>query len=75
MKTFQVPGLCKDILSNDHVPIEGGQAFSKEQCDSVVGFLAVYRVCFAMAMFFILFAVIMIKVSSSKDPRSKIQNG
>ncbi|RUS83458.1 hypothetical protein EGW08_008774 [Elysia chlorotica] len=73
-KLDEIPGLCRDIIKNDYVDTKT-QAFSKEQCDSVVGFLAVYRVCFAMAMFFILFAVIMIKVDSSKDPRSKIQNG
>lgn len=44
-------------------------------CDVIVGYLAVYRVCFAMACFFFLMAVIMIKVESSKDPRAKIQNG
>ncbi|GFO28591.1 serine incorporator 1-like protein, partial [Plakobranchus ocellatus] len=73
-KLDEIPGLCRGIIDNDYVDTKT-QAFNKEQCDSVVGFLAVYRVCFAMAMFFILFAIIMIKVQSSKDPRSKIQNG
>ena len=41
----------------------------------VIGYEAVYRVCFALAMFFFLFCVIMIKVQTSKDPRAKIQNG
>ncbi|KAK3576918.1 hypothetical protein CHS0354_017595 [Potamilus streckersoni] len=48
---------------------------SEANCDEVVGYLAVYRVCFAMAAFFALFCLIMINVSSSKDPRAKIQNG
>ncbi|XP_030074644.1 serine incorporator 2 [Microcaecilia unicolor] len=44
-------------------------------CDVVVGYKAVYRMCFAMAGFFFLFALIMICVKSSKDPRAYIQNG
>lgn len=61
-KLKQIPALC-----------------SFTDCNSVVntffGYLAVYRVCFAMAGFFLLFAIIMIKVENSKDPRAKIQNG
>lgn len=44
-------------------------------CDSLVGYLAVYRICFAMAAFFFFFCLIMYGVKSSKDPRSGIQNG
>uniref|UniRef100_A0A0B7AUE9 Serine incorporator n=1 Tax=Arion vulgaris TaxID=1028688 RepID=A0A0B7AUE9_9EUPU len=61
----KIPWFCKD----------GDKTSLNVNCDNVVGFLAVYRVCFAMAMFFLLFSIIMIKVSSSKDVRSKIQNG
>jgi hypothetical protein len=64
----QIPGLCSDVL-------DVYKADWRVECDSVVGFLAVYRVCFAMAAFFILFSIIMINVKSSKDPRSKLQNG
>lgn len=46
-----------------------------ENCDKMVGYMAVYRVGFAMASFYALMAVITIKVSSSKDPRAKIHNG
>lgn len=45
------------------------------QCENYVGFAAVYRVCFAMACFFFVFAVLMINVKTSKDPRSAVQNG
>ncbi|KAK7874392.1 hypothetical protein R5R35_001489 [Gryllus longicercus] len=44
-------------------------------CESEVGYLAVYRICFALCCFFVLFAVMMINVKSSKDPRAGIQNG
>lgn len=68
----KVPALCKNF---DVGVYEHGGLLKKQQCDEVVGYLAVYRVCFAMAGFFALFCLIMIKVNSSKDPRSKIQNG
>ena len=44
-------------------------------CKKIVGYLAVYRVMFAVAMFFLLFMLIMIGVKSSKDGRAGIQNG
>ncbi len=44
-------------------------------CSSVVGYLSVYRVCFIVTLFFLLFALLMIGVNSSKDPRAGIQNG
>lgn len=47
----------------------------KLDCTGVVGYLAVYRLCFAMSLFFFFMALIMIGVKSSKDPRAGIQNG
>ncbi|KAM5247270.1 serine incorporator 2 [Ctenodactylus gundi] len=44
-------------------------------CGSLLGFRAVYRMCFATAAFFFLFALLMICVRSSRDPRAAIQNG
>lgn len=48
---------------------------NKVNCDIIVGYKSVYRMCFAMACFFFLFSIIMIRVRSSKDPRAAIQNG
>ena len=45
------------------------------QCDQFVGYLAAYRVCMAVACFFLLLMATMICVRSSKDPRAYIQNG
>nr|CAD7195308.1 unnamed protein product [Timema douglasi] len=44
-------------------------------CQSAVGYLAVYRMCFALSCFFFLMALIMVGVKSSRDPRGGIQNG
>jgi len=77
-KLDDIPGLCKNFLGDgiwDHLSEKKYQVLKEEQCDEVVGYLAVYRVCFGMAGFFALFCILMIKVNSSKDPRSKIQNG
>ncbi|KAG7245264.1 hypothetical protein INR49_023873 [Caranx melampygus] len=64
----KIPGFC---LGGTSIPgIE-----SKVNCDIIVGYKSVYRMCFAMACFFFLFSIIMIRVRSSKDPRAAIQNG
>lgn len=44
-------------------------------CDSFVGYLAVYRVCMAVASFFFFLFLVMMCVWTSKDPRSYLQNG
>ncbi|XP_029177106.1 probable serine incorporator isoform X2 [Nylanderia fulva] len=44
-------------------------------CDSAVGYLAVYRICFILSLYFFLMSVMMIRVKSSQDPRAPIQNG
>lgn len=67
-RLFQIPGFCVGGTS-----IPGVQ--NKVNCDVIVGYKSVYRMCFAMACFFFLFSVIMIRVRSSKDPRAAVQNG
>lgn len=44
-------------------------------CSYGVGYMAVYRICFAFACFFALMAVMMIGAKSSRDGRAGIQNG
>lgn len=44
-------------------------------CSNAVGYLAVYRVCFALLIFFVAMATMMIGVRSSRDGRAPIQNG
>ena len=47
----------------------------KVNCGIAAGYLAVYRLCFGMTLFFLFMALIMIGVRNSKDPRAGIQNG
>ncbi|XP_017599226.1 PREDICTED: serine incorporator 2 [Corvus brachyrhynchos] len=64
----KLPGFC-----------EGSSSVLEVQphldCSSFLGHKAVYRMGFAMAAFFCLFAVLMVCVRSSKDPRAALQNG
>ncbi|XP_064480294.1 probable serine incorporator isoform X2 [Ornithodoros turicata] len=48
---------------------------STDTCKNAVGYLAVYRLLFALTLFFLAFSMMMVGVKSSKDPRSGIQNG
>lgn len=68
----KIPALCKD-LKIDSINVNIQDKLLK--CSDLVGYLSVYRICFAMTGFFVLFCIIMINVKSSKDPRSGIQNG
>lgn len=64
----KIPGFC---VGGTSIPgIE-----NKVNCDILVGYKSVYRMCFAMAAFFFLFALIMIWVKNSRDPRAAVQNG
>jgi len=44
-------------------------------CSAAVGYLAVYRLCFIVTLFFLLMALIMVNVKTSNDARAPIQNG
>lgn len=61
-KLAEIPHFCS-YLQEKHI------------CDLIVGYLAVYRVCFGMAAFFLLFTLITFGVQTSKDSRAKFQNG
>ncbi|NXX42383.1 SERC2 protein, partial [Tricholaema leucomelas] len=65
---YKLPGFCEGSGS-----VLGIQ--SSVNCESFLGHKAVYRMGFAMAAFFFLFAAIMLCVRSSKDPRAALQNG
>uniref|UniRef100_A0A3Q3WRH5 Uncharacterized protein n=1 Tax=Mola mola TaxID=94237 RepID=A0A3Q3WRH5_MOLML len=64
----KIPGFCQGGTS-----IPGIE--NQVNCDVILGYKSVYRMCFAMTCFFFLFFAIMIGVRSSKDLRASIQNG
>ncbi|XP_078398289.1 serine incorporator 1 [Cetorhinus maximus] len=66
----KIPGFCDGGMETS-IPGVRGQV----NCDVLVGYKAVYRICFGMAMFYLLFSLLMIKVRSSQDPRAAIHNG
>ncbi|XP_054723018.1 probable serine incorporator [Uloborus diversus] len=49
--------------------------FCEGKCTDAIGYLAVYRLVFALTLFFVLFCLLMIGVRSSRDARAGIQNG
>lgn len=65
-----LPGVCTNIT----IPlvIDYSQLLD---CTAIIGYFAVYRICFSLACFFFLLMIMMIYVRSSRDPRSAIQNG
>jgi len=54
--------ICKGIKAGD-------------TCEKLVGYSAVYRVCFGMACFFFVFCLLTLKINSSKGCRAHIHNG
>uniref|UniRef100_A0A4W5KDE6 Uncharacterized protein n=1 Tax=Hucho hucho TaxID=62062 RepID=A0A4W5KDE6_9TELE len=66
----KIPGFCEDGAGSSIPGIHANM-----NCEIFVGYKAVYRVCFGMSMCFLAFALIMINVKNSRDPRSAIHNG
>ncbi|XP_007893061.1 serine incorporator 1 [Callorhinchus milii] len=67
-KLKTIPGFCD---GSSGIPFVQGHV----NCDLIVGYKSVYRICFGMAAFFFLLSLIMIQVKTTKDPRNGIQNG
>lgn len=66
----KVPGFCDEGLHTRLPHINGFV-----NCDVMVGYRAVYRISFAMAVFFFIFSLLMLQVKTSKDPRASVHNG
>ncbi|KAM6981408.1 serine incorporator 1 [Aplochiton taeniatus] len=66
----RIPGFCEDG-ANSSLP----GVHANVNCQVFVGYKAVYRVCFGMSMCFLAFALTMINVKSSRDPRAAVHNG
>ncbi|CAB1438444.1 unnamed protein product [Pleuronectes platessa] len=46
-----------------------------ENCETLVGYSAVYKMCFGMACFFLFFAIFTIRVNNSTGCRAAVHNG
>uniref|UniRef100_A0A1B6EFW0 Serine incorporator n=1 Tax=Clastoptera arizonana TaxID=38151 RepID=A0A1B6EFW0_9HEMI len=68
--TLQKVPFCENSTANIIVP--GSISID---CELAVGYLAVYRLCFALAAFFFVMSLVMIGVQSSRDNRAGLQNG
>ncbi|XP_053575687.1 serine incorporator 3 [Bombina bombina] len=66
----KVPGFCENGFGTQ-IPTVNGYV----DCDVLVGYKAVYRVSFAMTIFFFALCLFMANVKTSKDPRAAIHNG
>ncbi|XP_038613872.1 serine incorporator 2 [Tachyglossus aculeatus] len=69
----RLPWACEGylVVPGPDVP----DILTPSDCGALLGLRAVYRVGFALALFFAICAVFMICVRSSQDPRAAVQNG
>ncbi|XP_062060229.1 serine incorporator 3 [Lepus europaeus] len=66
----KIPGFCEGGFQIKMTEIK-----ADKDCDVLVGYKAVYRINFALAIFFFAFFLLMLKVKTSKDPRAAVHNG
>ncbi|XP_013886202.1 serine incorporator 1 [Austrofundulus limnaeus] len=62
----RIPGFCEDGADSS-IP-------GLLNCELFVGYKAVYRFCFGMSMWFLLFSILFINIKTNKDPRASIHN-
>ncbi|XP_055508501.1 serine incorporator 1-like [Leucoraja erinacea] len=66
----KIPGFCEDGFGTQLPNVHGAV-----NCDVLASYKSVYRICFGLAVFFSIFAVLLINVKSSRDARAAIHNG
>jgi hypothetical protein len=59
----------------DKLPYLCTTVTTERMCDNLVGYGAVYRICFSLALFYGCFAILMLNTTSTKDFRVKVHNG
>lgn len=62
----KIPGFCEDGMKSS---ILGGV-----RCEMIVGYRAVYRLCFGISMSFLAFGLLTINIKNSRDPRAAFHN-
>ncbi|XP_057701973.1 serine incorporator 1 isoform X2 [Corythoichthys intestinalis] len=65
----RIPGFC----ANETGSLDALQG--NVNCEMLVGYKAVYRVCFGMSLWFFGFSILMINVKNSREPRAALHNG
>ncbi|MCJ8744671.1 hypothetical protein PDJAM_G00121320 [Pangasius djambal] len=63
----RIPGFCEDSVTSSTAGVF--------QCETFVGYKAVYRLCFGMSMSFLALFLLTINIKNSRDPRAAIHNG
>ncbi|XP_034023211.1 serine incorporator 3 [Thalassophryne amazonica] len=66
----RIPGFCEDGARSSISDLK-----VDFNCEMIVGYKAVYRVCFGMSVWFLIFSILMINIKNSRDPRAAIHNG
>ncbi|XP_077024226.1 serine incorporator 3 isoform X2 [Tamandua tetradactyla] len=66
----KIPGFCEGGFK-----IKVTDMKEDEDCDVLVSYKAIYRINFALAIFFFVFFLLMLKVKTSRDPRAAVHNG
>ena len=61
-KLNAIPHFCNEMVNS-------------KSCDNLVGYTAVYRVCFGTALFYFFLSVTSIRVKSVDEIRARIHNG
>ena len=61
-KLNAIPHFCNEMVDS-------------KSCDNLVGYTAVYRVCFGTALFYLCLSVITLNVKSVEEIRARIHNG
>eukprot|EP00066_Takifugu_rubripes_P028051 XP_011617317.1 PREDICTED: serine incorporator 3 [Takifugu rubripes] len=66
----RIPGFCQDGAGSSILGLQVDL-----NCEMFTGYKAVYRVCFAMSMWFLTFSILMINVKNNREPRAAVHNG
>ncbi|XP_069739822.1 serine incorporator 1-like isoform X1 [Narcine bancroftii] len=66
----KIPGFCEDGFGTQLPNVHGVM-----NCDVLASYKSVYRILFGLAVFFLLFSLLLINVKTSKDPRASVHNG
>ncbi|XP_077458722.1 serine incorporator 1 isoform X2 [Stigmatopora argus] len=65
----RIPGFCANETGSVYV-LQGNV-----NCEMLVGYKAVYRVCFGMSLWFFGFSILMLNIKNSREPRAALHNG